>query len=97
MPLACRKGYDFDLPDCSLPVRAQGAEKVIIGGSPWSCFGHLNAPHKWRYTSPCSNHVAPICVGSPKVIVMGRPAGRVTSKVLACTAVMTGYPKLFVT
>ena len=97
MPLACRRFKDVDLPCCDIPIRAQGAEKVIIGGCPWSCFGNLNHPHKWRLTKPCTIHVAPIIVGSPKVIVQGRPAGRVTSYVLMCTAVATGYPKLWVT
>ena len=95
MPLACRIG-DLDFPHCSLPVRAQGYPKVLLGGIPWSCLGHLNAPHLMPSGKFCVTHVAPIAVGSPKVIVGGRPGGRVGSKVATCTAVMTGYPKVWV-
>jgi len=94
MPIACTIG-DADLPHCSLPVRAMGFPRVIVGGRPWSCLGDLNIPHLLPTGIGCVPHVAPIAVGSVKTIVGGRPGGFVGSPLIACTAVATGFPRVF--
>jgi len=94
MPLACTIG-DLDLPHCSTPARAIGVPRVIVGGRPWSVLGDVNTPHLIPSGKTCVPHVAPIGVGSGTVIVGGRPAGLVTSKLITCTAVCTGFPRVW--
>ena len=96
MPLACTIGHK-DLPHCSLPVRAIGVPSVIVGGLPWSCLGDKNMPHLIPVGTKCIPHTAPICRGSGKVIVGGRPAGLVSSNLLGCTAVAQGLPTVWCT
>ena len=93
MPLATTIGHK-DLPHCSLPVRAVGFPRVMVGGLPWSCLGDVNIPHLFPAT-PCVPHIAPIGLGSPTVIVGGRPAGAITSKLITCTAVAMGFPRVW--
>lgn len=69
---------------------------VIPGYSPWSRMGDVNHPHLLPCGVGCCVHLAPIAKGSSKVFVNGRGAGRVTDYVLACTAVATGTPTVFV-
>lgn len=95
MPVACTLG-NKDLPHCSLPVRAMGFPRVIVGGSPWSCMGDLNIPHLLPTGTKCVPHTAPITAGSPRCIVGGRPGGIVGAPLLTCTAVASGFPRLFV-
>ena len=94
MPLACAIG-DADIVHCSLPNRAIGFPKVLIGGRPWSVMGDLNTPHLQPGT-PCTVHVAAIGAGSPTVLLQGRPAGAISSPIVGCTAVATGFSKVFV-
>lgn len=96
MPLACHIGHK-DLPHCSLPVRAIGVPRVLLAGIPWSVLGDVNMPHLIPVGDKCVPHVAPIGVGSSKVIVGGRPAGLVTSKLISCTAVAVGLPTVWCT
>ena len=94
MPLACTIG-NKDLPHCSLPVRAIGFPRVMVGGRPWSCVGDVNIPHLIPVGTTCVPHVAPIGVGTPRVIVGGRAAGLVSSKLITCTAVAQGFPRVW--
>ena len=94
MPLATTIGHK-DLPHCSLPVRAIGIPRVLVGGIPWSLLGDVNIPHLIPTGTKCVPHVAPIGVGSSKVIVGGRPAGLVSSKLIGCTAVAMGFPRVW--
>lgn len=94
MPLACHIGHK-DLVHCSLPVRAMGASTVLINGIPWSLLGDLNIPHLKPAGKFCVPHTAPIGVGSPTVIIEGRAAGAITSKIVGCTAVVQGFSKVW--
>ena len=94
MPLATTIG-DLDLPHCSLPARAVGVPRVLVGGRPWSVLGDVNLPHLVPAGNTCVPHVAPIGVGSAKTIVGGRPAGLVSSKLVSCTAVAMGFPRVW--
>ena len=94
MSLACTIG-NKDLPHCSLPIRAIGQFRVLVGGAPWSCLGDINIPHLRPAVPSCVPHVAPIALGSTKTIVQGRPAGLVGSKIAGCTAVAQGFPRVF--
>ena len=93
---ACRIG-DIDALHCKeFPVRAIGTPKVLVNGIPWSCFSHINHPHKGIPCGiGCCQHVAPIAVGSKKVFVMGLGAGRVGDYVATCTFVSTGSVNVF--
>jgi len=96
MPLACSIGHK-DLIHCSQPVRAVGVPSVLLNGIPWSVVGDINAPHLRPAGDKCVPHVAPIGVGSGTVIVGGRPAGLVSSKLIGCTAVVQGFSKVWCT
>lgn len=94
MPLACHIG-NKDFVHCSLPARAIGIPRVLINGIPWSVLGDVNIPHLKPSGDDCKIHVAPIGVGSPTVIVGGRPAGAISSKIVSCTAVAQGFSKVW--
>lgn len=94
MPLACHIG-NKDLPHCSLPVRAIGFPRVLLQGIPWSVLGDVTIPHLIPAGTKCVPHVAPIGVGSPTVMVGGRAAGAITSKLIGCTAVAQGFSKVW--
>ena len=87
---SCVIGHKDIHHDCQTPLRLEGAKTVLLHGIAWSRMGDVNTPHK--FGPKCKNvHAQPIAVGSKTVIVMGRGAGRITDKVLACTAVAQGF------
>ena len=94
MPLATSIGHK-DLVHCSLPVRGVGVPSVLLNGIPWSVLGDVNVPHLVPAGNTCVPHTAPIGVGSGTVIVGGRPAGLVTSRISGCTAVAQGFSKVW--
>ena len=84
---------DADIPHCSGMVRAQGSPNVLVNGIPWSLMGDINTVHLLP-GDPCPPHVAPIARGSARVIVNGRPAGRVGDPLAGCTSVAMGSPNV---
>mgnify|MGYP001244053926 CR=1 FL=1 len=94
MPAATRIG-DADVPHCSGMVRAEGSPNVFVNGIPWSLQGHVNTPHLLPGGDECPNHTAPIAVGSEKVIVNQRGAGRIGDVISGCTSVAEGSPNVF--
>ena len=91
MPAAARIG-DADIGHCSGMVRAEGSDSVFVNGRGWSCQGHFNTPHLLP-GDPCVPHAAPIVMGSIRVFVNGRGAGRVGDA--TCTAVAEGSENVF--
>ena len=76
--------------DCQIPHRFKHAKTVYLHGVQWSRMGDINTSHK--FGPKCkAKHKMPIAVGSKTVLVEGRGAGRITDKVLACTAVAQGF------
>ena len=91
---AATRIYDLDVVHCSIPVRAKGSPNVFVNKRTWNRMGDFNMPHLRPCGTFCCGHKAPIAIGSARVIVNGRGAGRITDKVLACTAVFTGSPNV---
>ena len=94
MTLPAARIWDKDRVHCSQPIRSKGSPNVIVNGRTWNRMGDFNFPHLRPCGDICCIHKAPIAVGSVKVIVNGRGAGRVTDKILACTEVLTGSPNV---
>jgi uncharacterized Zn-binding protein involved in type VI secretion len=93
MPAATRVG-DADVAHCSGMTRAQGSPNVYVNGIPWSRQGDLNTVHLLP-GAPCPPHAAPIAVGSTKVFVNGKGAGRVGDAISGCTSVAAGSSNVF--
>ena len=87
--------FDKDLVHCSTPIRASGSPNVFVNLRTWNRMGDNNFPHLLPCGITCCVHSAPIAVGSKKVFVNGRGAGRVTDNVLGCTSVATGSPNVY--
>lgn len=95
MPAATRIG-DADVAHCSGMVRAQGSGNVFVNGIPWSRQGDNNTVHlKPPLVPRCFPHAAPITIGSTKVFVNGRGAGRVGDSITGCTSVAAGSGNVF--
>jgi uncharacterized Zn-binding protein involved in type VI secretion len=75
-------------------TRAQGSPNVYVNGIPWSRQGDLNTVHLLP-GAPCPPHAAPIAVGSTKVFVNGKGAGRVGDAISGCTSVAAGSSNVF--
>jgi uncharacterized Zn-binding protein involved in type VI secretion len=93
MPAATRIG-DGDIAHCSGMVRAVGSGNVFVNGIPWSREGDVNTVHLLP-GSPCPAHAAPIDIGSTKVFVNGKGAGRVGDAISDCTSVAEGSSNVF--
>ena len=93
MPAATRVG-DADVAHCSGMTRAQGSPNVYVNGIPRSRQGDLNTVHLLP-GAPCPPHAAPIAVGSTKVFVNGKGAGRVGDAISGCTSVAAGSSNVF--
>lgn len=93
MPAATRIG-DADVAHCSGMTRAQGSPNVYVNGIPWSRQGDVNTTHLLP-GDPCPLHAAPIAVGSTKVFVNGKGAGRVGDAISGCTSVAAGSSNVF--
>lgn len=96
MPAATRIG-DLDVPHCSGMVRAQGSPNVFVNGRAWSRQGDKNTVHLRPVPGdpPCLPHSAPITIGSTKVFVNNKGAGRIGDAITSCTAVAQGSPNVF--
>ena len=88
---ACRIG-DPDVPHCSPMVRMMGSPNVLVNFRPWSCQGDYNTPHLFPFFCPicCLIHLAPITMGSMRVRVNWRGAGRISDGITMCTWVLGG-------
>ena len=95
MTLPATRIFDVDLVHCSVPVRAKGSPNVFVNFRTWNRMGDFNFPHLLPCPPSCCVHAAPIAVGSKRVFVNGRGAGRITDYVLGCTAVCTGSKNVF--
>ena len=98
MALAATRIGDEDVIHCNTPKRMEGAGTVFVNGKPWSLMSHKNDPHLKPNPNPppeCITHSKPIAKGSSTVFVEGKGAGRVTDKILECTAVAQGSPDTF--
>ena len=87
---SCVKGHKDIHHDCQTPLRLKAAKTVYLHGIQWSRMGDINTGH--IFGPKCQNsHAMPIAIGSKTVLVEGQGAGRITDKVLACTAVAQGF------
>jgi len=94
MTLPATRIGDADIPHCSGMVRAEGSDDVFVNGIPWSLMTHVNTVHLFPTADVCANHAMPIATGSWMVFVNGLGAGRVTDRIIACTAVAVGSPNV---
>ena len=87
---SCVFGHEDITHDCQTPTRAKCSKNVFLHGIGWSRMGDDNTMHK--YGPKCkSSHAMPIAQGSKSVFINGVGAGRITDKVMACTAVAEGF------
>jgi PAAR motif len=76
MPPQSRLAMDFAVaPSC--PITGPGAPTVLVCGCPASCLGDAVAG-----AIPAGAFAGVVTVGSPKVMIQGRPATRATSSVM---------------
>ena len=88
MPAAARRG-DAGVPHCSAYVIATASSDVLINGRGAARVGDVSTPHSVP-ARRCFRHVAPIILGSRSVLITGRPAATVGSKLAGCTVIATG-------
>ena len=87
---------DVCIVHCSTPFVAAGSDNVIINGLPAARLGDPVTPHLKPGSKYCVTHGSVIAVGSSTVFINTRPAAYLGSKLVACTAVATGSPNVFV-
>jgi uncharacterized Zn-binding protein involved in type VI secretion len=80
---------------CSQPAIASGSPNVHFGGIPAARMGDPVVPHL-QPGSPCTTHPSAIAMGSSTVHINGLPAAYVGCKLVACTAISVGVPKIFI-